>query len=520
MKLLLLVFFSILLFASFSQQGFEFSSIYNPIDEYALDVQKACLTNDEGVLLIGERIYESSTLVKFSSYGDVEWSKKYFQDSLNGAKVNFKDVITVSDSSFVVAGSIQDTISSGEVVFCAEIDSLGESLWISSFHLSGQVYNDAIQPNTVEEVVVEKTMDSCLILGWTYLNHPNSTYPDNLSIAKLSNVGDTIWTKTLNFGVDVNINDIKEAPDSSMYIALSGDSLAVILNLSQSGIVNWSKNYGDYYFSDFVFDQGLFYVGYGEDFGKNGVAVFDSIGNNIERKIVFNTGGYSEVSDFNFIRRSQGDFLMNIFADYGGGNQMIHLTDSLTEINSYQVELASREILDIPNKGIFIVGDGDLYGVKVYNKMGLIRSDPDFNFDDCVWADWGGCVDDSLLINDSIVFTTSTPILKLDKAIFSNEVSFVRNFGCVTTTSDIEELTEFDVVVSPNPTTGEFELRWADYRFVDIMIYDMNGRDVLFEHVSGESRNVNLNFCNDGLYFYTVKDLNGNTSRGKVIVSK
>ncbi|MCH2230751.1 MAG: T9SS type A sorting domain-containing protein [Crocinitomicaceae bacterium] len=57
-------------------------------------------------------------------------------------------------------------------------------------------------------------------------------------------------------------------------------------------------------------------------------------------------------------------------------------------------------------------------------------------------------------------------------------------------------------------------------QFVDIAIYDMNGRNVLLQHVSGESRNVKLNFCNDGLYFYMVKDLNGNTARGKILVSK
>ena len=142
------------------------------------------------------------------------------------------------------------------------------------------------------------------------------------------------------------------------------------------------------------------------------------------------------------------------------------------------------------------------------------------NFDNCVWDDWGGCENDSLLINNLIGFTTSTPILKLDKVIFSNEVSFVRNLGCVTTTGGVEELTEFDVVVSPNPSNGEFELRWGKYEFVDIAIHDMNGRNVLFEHVYGESRNVNLNFFNDGLYFYMVKDLNGNTARGKILVSK
>ncbi len=77
-----------------------------------------------------------------------------------------------------------------------------------------------------------------------------------------------------------------------------------------------------------------------------------------------------------------------------------------------------------------------------------------------------------------------------------------------------------DVKVYPNPASGILYVEGADNAGANFRLYAMNGQLVANKTLTSKDA-IDISTLSDGLYFYTISDVNGNTTqRGKVSVLK
>ncbi len=143
---------------------------------------------DSGYIIAG---YSNSTgthggydgwVMRTDKNGDSLWSKYIGTSDWDF----FYDVATTSDSGFILAGGTYGAGMGEEDMYFVKLDSLGNILWTKT-------YGGA---KTEEARCIIETGDSMLAaVGFTY------SLEDSLGdswILRMNNVGDTIWTRTMN----------------------------------------------------------------------------------------------------------------------------------------------------------------------------------------------------------------------------------------------------------------------------------------------------------------------------------
>ncbi len=142
------------------------------------------------------------------------------------------DLAQTTDSSYIVAGIVQLPGGPGEgMSFLAKINNVGDTLWTKIYRA----------PNNAYRVI--QTLDGGMLFS------TGTSYAQDIYLVKTDATGDTLWTKAYTQGEDhFGIGNIIQTPDSS-FIAVGtlfdGDaSDAIITKLDPSGNTVWTKSYG------------------------------------------------------------------------------------------------------------------------------------------------------------------------------------------------------------------------------------------------------------------------------------
>ena len=118
-------------------------------------------------------------------------------------------------------------------------------------------------------------------------------------------------------------------------------------------------------------------------------------------------------------------------------------------------------------------------------------------------------------------FSLSDSIATLHIPIQYQNIDFVSENECVTFLGSLDENEgTWNEVVSPNPSTGEFNISWGAYRDAEVIIYNSIGTEIYRTSVKNSFVEFDFNSEADGLFYYQLLDQDGSQSSGKLMVLK
>lgn len=173
-------------------------------------------------------------IFKVSSAGTLLWAKSHVPSDSGYATA----VTAVSDGGFVLVGGRMNPIFFG---LCAmKLDRNGDRLWTKM--LGGPI------PGALSSFGVCATSDSgCVVVGSV---GGGSSYPCNMFLARLTAIGDTIWTRFFLTDGESYGGDVLRTPDgyfvASGAIRIPGASMndSYLIKTTEHGDIVWSKRYG------------------------------------------------------------------------------------------------------------------------------------------------------------------------------------------------------------------------------------------------------------------------------------
>jgi hypothetical protein len=516
---------------SFAQDT-SYSKIYEPLFGelgYSYPVSDADLVWDEGLITSGLMSdgQNRSFLARISSVGGLMWQKAFGDNTISDSTVLFNQIITTSDSNFVAVGYYTDTSVSETRPFFMKLDPMGDTLWTRSFYLTNQnagSFQDYYRKNGK---VIEMS-DTNFLLGFQHASFEQFfSNPDHLCLAKFNQNGDILWSKSFVTDSTFVLKEMIQAPDSSIYLVGSSGHLSVskygyLINLDSDGQLNWSRKYANLIFEDVDMDSNALFVTWSNEIEFNrGILKLDLNGNFLKRIEYYLNNSFG--LGLNTDMRSNGN-LVSTTVDSPGGfpDGFCEVSPNLDIVARYDIYMLMNELISIPNKGVYAVGFGPIYGVKAGDtEMGIVRLDSAMYSDNCSYQFTG-----NVTILDSVswtagIFMESDSLSFYQPDLVYTDVDFIADDGCVTFLGSVDEIEgSWNETVSPNPSAGKFTISWGEYRNAEVVIYNSMGQEVLRSRAKDTFIEFNFQAEQNGIYHYRLTDDNGSQSNGKLILMK
>jgi hypothetical protein len=166
-------------------------------------------------------------MVKTKTYGGSAYSQ-----GLN--------VVSVSDTSYLVAGYILKPNRADRDIYLVKINNEGDTIWTKSYGAKGRNVYDSLNDGANGVI---KAPD-----GGYYLTGNLNGYSDyggRIFLMKISSKGDSLWTKTFNFGIGQSLaltRDNGVAICGSLQEGSSQD--IILLKTDTDGNLLWKKIFG------------------------------------------------------------------------------------------------------------------------------------------------------------------------------------------------------------------------------------------------------------------------------------
>lgn len=506
-KLLFVTIFLFQISISIAQDSL-FNKVFyeNSIEDYATSTTH---NYEGGLIIVGSRNWNEGLVFSIDSLGNENWSKNFTADQ----SVKFNSVIPVTDSNFVLGGSISNPVTGATEAYYLKIDRFGDTLWTRT------MYFDNLYSSAVIDII--PCFDSGYVLvGYTGVDQNNF-------ITKTDVDGNLIWSKV--FG-NVELNDIKgveQLYDSSFVVAGNGynatdGTYSYIMNLSSEGLINWSKKYLSIIVADLESTDSGFVCLYTSDPNSFiGLFEIDTDGAPIWNKYYDQLYSNSTLG-LNLSKISEKAFAISSGEYFSGWMARV---DSLGEfIDGKNLVLSCASVVENSEKSLFIVGNGPLYGIKsilLNAHIGIYKTDSLMNLSADGFCDWGG------LFNNAIPTTINSFTLPIDSigvltSGFQNAeiytVPFLTYYGCVDFIGEIEENDlENDLSIYPNSSNGIFNFDQSSNRNLEIKVYSLTGQEIYSTKSSNLSTSIDLGAFKQGIYFYIVSSGSEFTS-GKLIL--
>lgn len=524
-QLLFAVFF---LFGAYSNaQDTTYSRIYEPqVGTLNTNgpVSDATIVWDDGLLTSGVMEFSSvlSYIARIAPNGDLMWQKECGSSASVNPAMTFSQLVSIQDSSFVGVGRYYEESVSKYRPLCMKLNASGDTLWTKSFFLTNQTIG-GFQDLEDDNGRLIETNDSMLLVGFHHKSFVQlQADPDHLCLSKFNMNGDVVWSKSFITDSSFLLRGIIQAADSSFYIV--GQSGGVgnyshLLNLSADGQLNWARKYEGVQFEDIELDSNNLYVSWTVNDLETGITKFDLNGNHVRRIQYYTSNG--SFKGINSSRRSNGNIVSTpIEHGWGSPGGFIEFDGNLDYIATYEVQMLMNEVISIPNKGVYALGFGPLYGLEMGDvEMGVVRFDSVMNTASCVWHGTSTVLVLDSISTNSAVFLESDSLNLVSTNLIYQDVDFVSEAGCVTFLGSVEENQGiWNETISPNPSTGEFTISWDEFRDVEVVIYNSIGTEIYRTNTKNSFVEINLQTKQNGIYYYRLVDQEEGQSKGKLIV--
>ncbi len=202
---------------------------------------------------------------------------------------------------------------------------------------------------------------------------------------------------------------------------------------------------------------------------------------------------------------------------------MFHLDKNGGLIKNANLELTVTGTLEATNKGVFILGNGPLYGIKSLTEhIGLIRADSLLNAPYCITTYVGASTSPSSYVQNDINLVPSSGMLEYQTTFTSYLSWLLIAPGCVDFYGGLDEFDQGGLVrVFPNISNGVYHFESLEESEFTVEVTNIRGERVHFVDRTNGNFEIDLSSHSNGMYFYSVIDRdNRNRQSGKLILNK
>ncbi len=516
MKFIALVF--LLVFARSYAQDSLYSKVFHT-SSIDLKGQSVASSGDGGMVGAAQYNWMQSAVFRIDSLGNTLWAKNLVSSTgvVQWDNVLIKTIETLIDSSYIVAGECISSDGTKLHAVCAKISSNGDTLWTRT------VTNPNMQYSSYHSAAA--TVDSGVVLVAKTSTSTSAGY----FIVKYSANGDLLWSKVVE-GLPVTDAPcvIQSLADSSIFLSVPNSANeCAVMRLLSDGSIDWAQRYPDLVIHDIErVDSTVVFLGRSSTEWLP-VLIKSSIDGSIHwaksYTPMFSGGGPIDLcvrQDSSFVITSGEQAFMGfaLSADQNGLGEL--------QLN---LALATFAVLESAHNGIFLVGNGPMYGVKVGSLMtnyhiGVVRADSLLNTSDgglfsCSWGVSSTTSSDFPITPLSFTPQYSGNLSSVSAAFQYNDLVLNSYIGCVDFFGGLDENSiEKELTVFPNPSNGVFQVEQESQHTLELTITDVNGRIILQKSMQSLHNTVDLSAEQSGIYFYHAKRDDGQVKSGKLVV--
>ena len=516
MKTLILAFF-ITTTVAYAQDSL-YSKVYytGNID---LKGQAVTASGDGGLVIAAQYNWMQSAVFRIDSLGNTLWGKNLAASTgvVQWDNVLIKTIETLEDSSYIVAGECISDDGTKLHAVCVKISSNGDTLWTRT------VTNPSMQYSTYHSAAA--TLDSGVVLVAKTSTSTSAGY----FIVKYSANGNLQWSKVVE-GLEVTDTPcaIQSLADSTIIVSVPNSlNESVVMRLFSDGSLDWAQRYPDLVIHDIervdstVVFSGRLATQYVPALVKS--SLDGSIQWAKSYTQMFGGGLMIDVcvrQDSSFVMTSGEQAFMGsaISADKNGLGAL-----------QLDLPLASFAVQEAEHNGLFLVGNGPMFGVKAGSLManfhiGVVRTDSLLNtskggFFNCSWGVSQAFSSDLPLVPLTFAPQMSGTLTPIGATFQYNDLIPDSYIGCVDFFGGIEENSiEKEINIFPNPSNGVFFIEQLSQHSLEIEISDINGRSIETKKMHTLQGTLDLSTQKAGIYFYKVSRDDGQTKSGKLVI--
>lgn len=466
-------------------------------------------TYDNGYIITGYS-YISGLVVKIDSSGKLLWNK-----TINlGNNLTFYDVVSTFDSCFMLVGNVTSNITGFSDAICTKMNNNGDTVWTKEIHLPNK--------STVA-YSIKQTLDSGYILS--------GLTTDNLFSALLDKSGNLQWSKFIKINKSIYYRNVsvRQCADSGYLIIGTGqpvtgvNSFVFLIKLLPNGSISWAKKYlaiNKYCTGYDLINLNDGYLCYMKLNNSLVLLKIDNSGKALWNKSydVYGYGGGNLVPP-NIQLTSDSGFIF-FDSDCSVGT-LLYRVDSAGEFlcgNAFH--LIAFKLLETPDKGFFIAGNGPLCGMKTgIREIGIIKIDSIGSNDlrSCYTSLQNKYVVNTI-VDSTIIFTDSSSGSEVPCNLVISNMKLSIHDGCVKVTPSVYETTvESDIRLFPNPSSGIFTFESKEIKQYQISIYNILGETIYRATLTGISHQIDLTSESNGMYYYRIESSDKNFASGKLL---
>ncbi len=484
-------------------------------------------TNDGNYIAAGScgncgNYRDEGIVYKFDPSGNILWTNKSFEGS---DVVIFFKIANTSDNGYILTGTTTNTDGWLDIILL-KLSSTGTTEWVRYF---GRNRDDTGYD-------VKQTSDG----GYIIAGHSGQWDIPVMWIIKTDSMGNKIWEKA-HGGSGCHVNTCAQDQAKSIEIDTDGGYLifghrwidatrqldAVILKLDADGNLVWEKTYGtekdDYFFEHQKLKNGNYIIA--GDIGQH------KVDNSYNGKIFMIDDQFELIDSFsigglkNDHLRSITTFNDSIFAAIGNSRSNSDTSSDIWILNIKKVYTNQivPESVQIANQtftfaddvcfgatqNITIAGNGTTVTVNAGASAEFIAGQS-IHFLPGFHAQEGSLIHGHITTSGSYCVETAP-------AIMAEEICLQKN--AVIVDAKLNELSEREMVVYPNPNSGEFTVEFRNFEDeIRVMLFNSIGQ-ILHEVLTTE-REIRMNVPNASSGMYFLKAVNDGKQFNRKIVVK
>ena len=396
------------------------------------------------------------------------------------------------------------------------INSHGDTVLVKRFPKINCAYSTAIGNSLI------RCFDGNLVIAGAYTDS-NSTHPDAILI-KLTENGDTLWTKTYGGANFDNANTVSQTPDSGFVLMGVTQSFSIgpasdfyLIKTDKDGNFQWQRTYGttateECLSGQITLDGGFILSGHQNN--QFHVVKTDNVGNMQWQQTYAGTSGSSfikQLTDSSYILTGG-----KVVTGFAGEAYMIKInkTGGIIWQNHYGSASVNDWFYTIPiilSDGSMVIGGQQMLGSQPLGM--LVKTDGAGNQQ---WlrtyyanANNANYVYDVKHTSDNgFILTGSGNLTGQDAWVVKVDSNGCEYAGC---NVGIEELRVDggEIEIYPNPATNEITLA-TNQQLKTIHIYNVLGEEVLkLERIATSEKAIDISAWNAGVYFVEVETEKG-----------
>ncbi len=479
-----------------------------------------CNAHDNSTYIVGSFDFNYPILLKIDSAANVLWSK---QITISGFNSTFNVIKPTNDSCFIIAGSLNNSLSGKQDVFLVKINAVGDTLWTREISHTDDSFAYDIQ----------QTADSGFVITG-YIQ--NSTTPlTTVFLTKTDSIGTVQWNQKIVVGNYSNYcSSVKLTNDGGYAIFMSftnnlpWEEGAAILKFNSTGVFQWANKYDDGTTapSNRAIDMDITPSGIFCYSTNNQMVVFmklDTAGTVISDTSYYHyvLGAWDNQVVSKLIKTLDGNYILATGASNSHTfGDVMKVDTSGNVIWEHILNSDPIMIIEAKDSGYTILSTGPIFGVRSpspgsNDQIGIIKTDSLGIGINCINPYPSGSTSISLIATSISPSITSASALNYRTPITFSSPPFISELGCVTFFGGIEENSSNSVSIFPNPSTSSFTFSGLQNECV-IEIYDVLGNTIYTTNTSEEKTIIDLSKQSTGVYFYRITGKNNFIENGKI----